>query len=249
MTSKALAAAPFFSQNSEGVFVGNDPARGPWSADHCHAGPVTGLAVRAAEIEVGADKMLCRLTLDILRPLPLAGLRVAAETTRHSRTLATTQITVHDLDNNLCALGTSMHLVRKDLGPVPTAPVLPLNRAEAVPGRFSIGAGLHALVPVDAGATEVSAEASRGDARCMPQTLRIRCWETADISGAPLQTSSSVSGLCHPKQAVGRAESTLLACAGPAHERMALPLAPSRGEDARCSACQAARRETRSTDQ
>ena len=64
---------------------------------------------------------------------------------------------------------------------------------------IAIGAGLHALVPVDAGATEVSAEASRGDARCMPQTLRIRCWETADISGAPLQTSSPVSGLCPSK--------------------------------------------------
>ncbi|EAQ44233.1 MAG: hypothetical protein BM560_16190 [Roseobacter sp. MedPE-SWde] len=143
MTSRALEAPPFFSQNSDGVFVGNDPARGPWSADHCHAGPVTGLAARAAEIAVGAEKMLCRLTLDILRPLPLAGLRVAAETTRHTRTLATTQITVHDLDNTLCALGTSMHLVRKDLGVVPTAPVTPLRRADAVSGPFSIGAGLH----------------------------------------------------------------------------------------------------------
>lgn len=143
MTSRALVAPPFFSQNSDGVFVGNDPARGPWSADHCHAGPVTGLAARAAEIAVGAEKMLCRLTLDILRPLPLAGLRVAAETTRHTRTLATTQITVHDLDNTLCALGTSMHLVRKDLGVVPTAPVTPLRRADAVSGPFSIGAGLH----------------------------------------------------------------------------------------------------------
>ena len=64
---------------------------------------------------------------------------------------------------------------------------------------IAIGAGLHAFVPVDAGATEVSAEASRGDARCMPQTLRIRCWETADISGAPLQTSSPVSELCPSK--------------------------------------------------
>ena len=143
MTSRALEAPPFFSQSSDGVFVGNDPARGPWSADHCHAGPVTGLAARAAEIAVGAEKMLCRLTLDILRPLPLAGLRVAAETTRHTRTLATTQITVHDLDNTLCALGTSMHLVRKDLGEVPTAPVTPLRLADAVSGPFSIGAGLH----------------------------------------------------------------------------------------------------------
>ena len=44
---------------------------------------------------------------------------------------------------------------------------------------IAIGAGLHALVPVDAGATEVSAEASRGNARCKPQALRIRCSETA----------------------------------------------------------------------
>lgn len=143
MTSRALTAPPFFSQTSDGVFVGNDPARGPWSAHHCHAGPVTGLAARAAEVAVGEDKMLCRLTLDILRPLPLAGLRVAAELTRHTRTLATTRVTVHDIDNTLCAQGTTMHLVRKDLGPVPTAPVVPLNRAEAEPGPFSIGAGLH----------------------------------------------------------------------------------------------------------
>ncbi|MEP2715323.1 thioesterase family protein [Pseudophaeobacter sp.] len=143
MTSRALSAPPFFSQGSDGIFVGNDPARGPWSADHCHAGPVTGLAARAAEKAVGAEKMLCRLTLDILRPLPLAGLRVAAEITRNTRTLATTQITIHDLDDTLCAQGTTMHLVRKDLGEVPTAPVTPLNRAAAEPGPFSIGAGLH----------------------------------------------------------------------------------------------------------
>lgn len=143
MTSRALTAPPFFSQNSEGNFVGNDPARGPWSAHHCHAGPVTGLAARAAELEIGAEKMLCRLTLDVLRPVPLAGVRVEARTTRHTRTLATTQITIHDFEGGLCAQGTSMHLVRKDLGEVPTAPVTPLNRAEAEPGPFSIGAGLH----------------------------------------------------------------------------------------------------------
>ena len=112
---------------------------------------------------------------------------------------------------------------------------------------IAIGAGLHALVPVDAGATEVSAEASRGNARCKPQALRIRCSETADIPAHLCRHRLRFLGFAHPKQAVGRAESTLLACAGAAHERMALPLAPSRGEDVRCSACQAARRERRST--
>ncbi len=143
MASKALSAPAFFTQREDGAFVGNDPARGPWSPDHCHAGPVAGLCARAAEVEVGPDKMLCRLTLDILRPVPLAGIRVAAETTRHTRTLATTRITLHDLNDGLCVQGTSMHLMRKDLGQVPSAPVTRLNRAEAEPGPFSIGAGLH----------------------------------------------------------------------------------------------------------
>lgn len=141
--SKALAAAPFFSQRPDGVFVGNDPARGPWSADHCHAGPVTGLVARAAEREIGPQKMLTRLTLDILRPLPLAGLVVAVQPTRNTRTLATTSVTVHDLAGTLCVQASSMHLVRKDLGNVPTAPVEPLDLAAAEPGDFTIGAGLH----------------------------------------------------------------------------------------------------------
>ncbi|MEZ0466538.1 thioesterase family protein [Phaeobacter sp. SYSU ZJ3003] len=139
----ALSAAPFFSQRTDGAFVGNDPARGPWSPDHCHAGPVTGLVARAAEQAVGPGKMLTRLTLDILRPLPLAGLWVAAETTRHTRTLATTSVTVHDDGGTLCVRASSMHLVEKDLGQVPTAPVTPLRLEEATPGDFTVGAGLH----------------------------------------------------------------------------------------------------------
>ena len=141
-SSNALSAAPFFSQRTDGAFVGNDPARGPWSPDHCHAGPVTGLVARAAEQAVGPGKMLTRLTLDILRPLPLAGLWVAAETTRHTRTLATTSVTVQDDDGTLCVRASSMHLVEKDLGQVPTAPVTPLRLEEATPGDFTIGAGL-----------------------------------------------------------------------------------------------------------
>ncbi len=114
------AVQSYFHIGPDGAFIGNDPVRGPWSADHCHAGPVTGLIARAAEIEVGEGKMLTRLTVDLLRPLPLAGLRVAAETVRHTKTLAMTRVTVHDLDDTLCATATTMHLIRKELGQVPT---------------------------------------------------------------------------------------------------------------------------------
>ena len=135
----------YFRLREDGVFAGNDPARGPWSADHCHAGPVSGLIVRAAEAEIGADKMLTRLTVDLLRPLPLVGLRVAAETTRHTKTLATTRVTVHDLDDSLCATATTMHLVRRDLGPVPDADCARPDINKVVEGPFPLNQLRHGL--------------------------------------------------------------------------------------------------------
>ncbi len=144
MTLDVLGQA-YFHQNAQGVFVGNDPARGPWSADHCHAGPVSGLIVRAAEAEIGPEKMLTRLTVDLLRPLPLAGLRVAAETTRHTKTLATTRVTVHDLDDTLCATATTMHMVRKDLGAVPNVDLPAPHIEDMVDGPFPIGEMRHDL--------------------------------------------------------------------------------------------------------
>ncbi len=136
----------YFHQREDGAFVGNDPARGPWSAEHCHAGPASGLIVRAAETEVGPEKMLTRLTVDLLRPLPLAGLRVAAETTRHTKTLATTRVTVHDLDDTLCATATTMHVVRRDLGDVANVKTPPLRFEDAVEGPFPIGELRHELL-------------------------------------------------------------------------------------------------------
>ncbi|WP_037310816.1 thioesterase family protein [Ruegeria halocynthiae] len=140
-----LNTQAFFHQSADGAFVGNDPARGPWSEDHCHAGPVSGLIVRAAETEVGPEKMLTRLTVDLLRPLPLTGLRVAAETTRHTKTLATTRVTVHDLDDTLCATATTMHLARRNLGQVPNVTLPPPGLDDAVVGPFPIGETRHSL--------------------------------------------------------------------------------------------------------
>ncbi|TMV07663.1 thioesterase family protein [Ruegeria sediminis] len=135
----------YFHLGAGGVFVGNDPVRGPWSPDHCHAGPVTGLIARAAEREVGPEKMLTRLTVDVLRPLPLTGLRVSAETVRHTRTLATTRVTVHDPDETLCATATTMHLVRKKMGEVRNAQVPSPRIEDAEPGPFPIRQARHDL--------------------------------------------------------------------------------------------------------
>ena len=138
-----VQGAPAYFREVDGVFVANDPARGPWSADHCHAGPVTGLVVRAAEAAVGAGKVLTRLTLDVLRPLPVAGLRIGCELVRETRTLSTTRVEVHDLDGTRCIAGTSMHLTRKELGEVPTAAVDAPRFEEAQPGPSLLIGGVH----------------------------------------------------------------------------------------------------------
>lgn len=133
--------SPAFFREEGGVFFGNDPARGPWSTEHCHAGPVTGLVVRAAEAAAGPEKVLTRLTLDVVRPIPLTGIRVAVEVERASRTLTTTRVEVLDLDRARCVSGTSMHLVRKDLGEVPNVSVdgPDFTQAEVVPYRLIDG--------------------------------------------------------------------------------------------------------------
>ncbi|WP_254435001.1 thioesterase family protein [Ruegeria arenilitoris] len=179
----------YFRVAPDGAFVGNDPARGPWSADHCHAGPVAGLIVRAAEIEVGPDKMLTRLTVDLLRPLPLSGLRVAAETVRHTKTLATTRVTVHDLDDTLCATATTMHLARRDLGPVPNVAIQGPDLWQIEDGPFPIGEMRHDL-PGFAHHSEV-AYPKGGNQGAGPKTIWMRT--------PPLlkgETPSPIQSLC-----------------------------------------------------
>ncbi|MCP5366174.1 MAG: thioesterase family protein [Hyphomicrobiales bacterium] len=161
-----------FFVERDGVFVGQDPARGPWLPDYCHAGPVTGLVARAVERALGGDKVLTRLTVDLHRPVPMAGIRVRAQVARDGRRVATATATVTDLDDRLCASASSMHVAEEDIGPVPTAPVARLARADAVPGRIGSGKMGHDL-PMFGHFVEVAIAAGEGRGRG-PATMWMR---------------------------------------------------------------------------
>lgn len=120
----------YFAQDGD-VFRGLDPARGPWSADHCHAGPVAALTARAAERDMGDGWQIARLTLDLIRPVPVAGIRVTVAPVRQSRSLATLAVTVTGEDGKICVTGQSMHLRPSDQGdlPTPAAPPPPFDTA------------------------------------------------------------------------------------------------------------------------
>ena len=134
----------FFRIRDGEWFVGNDGARGPWSADACHAGPVTGLIARALERAV-TDKQLVRITTDYARPIPLSGFRIDTEITRNGRAAATAAATLIDADGKVCATATSLHLIKSDFEALPTTTEEGPSRRDATPGKFAVERTHHDL--------------------------------------------------------------------------------------------------------
>jgi len=68
------------------TYVATASTRGPWDPDHQHAGPPAGLLGREIErCGDGAGGHIGRITLEILRPVPITELRVRAEVSRPGR--------------------------------------------------------------------------------------------------------------------------------------------------------------------
>lgn len=133
----------FLKLDDDHVYIGLDPTRGPWSPDHCHAGPVAGAMARSVEIFAGAEKLLTRLTMDLIRPIPLAGFRVDVEMRREGRKVSTAAATLSDLDGKACIHATAVLIAPAEEQVLPTPAVTPLKIADAVPGKFPIQETLH----------------------------------------------------------------------------------------------------------
>ena len=125
-------------------YVGNDPARGPWSAEDCHAGPVTGVIAGEAERLIG-DKQLVRLTVNYVRPVPVAGFMAVAEPAGSGRTAASVSVTLRDRDGKLCATAQSLHLALNEIPAPPTAEPSAPRFEDAQQGSFPVKAPLHDL--------------------------------------------------------------------------------------------------------
>ena len=135
---------PYFSVDGDGVFHGNDPTRGPWDVNACHAGPVMGLVARAAEALV-PEKRMTRLSADLMRPIPLDGFRVTAEIRREGRLTGATSVKVTNRDGKDCVLASTLHIAETDLGEVPTAPFPLPDFAASVEGQFPVQETAHDL--------------------------------------------------------------------------------------------------------
>lgn len=135
----------FLKLDDHHVYIGLEATRGPWSVDHCHAGPPAGAIARSVEIVAGASKLLTRLTLDLIRPIPIAGFRIDVEMQREGRKVATAAATLSDLNSKVCVTGTALLIAPAEEREMPTPPVTPLKIADAAPGPFPIQEPVHDL--------------------------------------------------------------------------------------------------------
>ncbi|MDX1518349.1 MAG: thioesterase family protein [Woeseiaceae bacterium] len=133
--------AEAFFREHDGWLVGNDAARGPWSADACHAGPVTGALAGCAE-SVVESKQLVRLTANFTRPVPMAGFRLEPELLRDGRATAMVRVDLRDRDDRFCASAECLFVSEapNDL-PSATLPVPPFDNSS--PGHFPVTETLH----------------------------------------------------------------------------------------------------------
>jgi len=133
---------PFFKLDGP-FFVGGDAARGPWDENLCHAGPVA--AALARQIEQNADPAyrLVRLSMDLVRPVPMSGFSVQVHPGRQGRRLATGAAEVTSRDGRVSIRATYAMLRPKD-EPPPHAPFAMLDRLDdAKPGPFPVAQSRH----------------------------------------------------------------------------------------------------------
>ncbi len=79
-----MTAEPIFTSEGGGLYVPSELARGPWSPDAQHGGAPAGLLAREVE-RVEGPQFVARVTVEFLRPVPLAPLEVTAEVLRPGR--------------------------------------------------------------------------------------------------------------------------------------------------------------------
>jgi hypothetical protein len=77
-------------------FVPTELARGPWSPDALHGGPVAALLARIAQaVPADAPMHPARLTVELLRPVPLAPLAPSARLLRPGRKVQLVEASLH----------------------------------------------------------------------------------------------------------------------------------------------------------
>jgi hypothetical protein len=120
----------FYERDGDG-FVATNLTRGPWDPGSQHAGPPSALLGREIERVDGADGFqIARVTLEILRPVPIGPVRVEAEVVRPGRSVQMIEASLSGADGELMRarawrIRTSEIEIPDDVVTTPAAPLGP----------------------------------------------------------------------------------------------------------------------------
>jgi hypothetical protein len=125
----------FFFADGEG-FQPTELCRGPWDRHSQHAGPPAALLGRAIEaLPSENERELGRITYEILRPVPLAHLRVEAKVIRPGRSVDCSEASLFDAEGEVMrARAWRVRTTALGLPPQPES-----ETAEGTPGKLARG--------------------------------------------------------------------------------------------------------------
>jgi hypothetical protein len=136
-------------------FVATELTRGPWSNDHQHGGPPSALMGRALERwgDAAAQFTVARVTVELLRPVPIGPLEVDVEPIRSSRRAQRLMARlVADGVEVARAFGLRVRIAELDLPPARVAPYPPFRDPLLLPEFvfpfFRHAVGYHTAVDI-----------------------------------------------------------------------------------------------------
>jgi acyl-coenzyme A thioesterase PaaI-like protein len=130
-----MAEAALFTRLAGDRLLPTDRARGPWSPDALHGGPVAALLGGAAE-PLLEDLLPARTTVELLRPVPVAPLQVRATPLRPGRKVRLVGVELATEDGTVVATATVLGIRHAEV-PVPppaeaSEPPAPFDSVESV---------------------------------------------------------------------------------------------------------------------
>jgi hypothetical protein len=131
---------PFYLPDGDGRFASTRSTAGPWGPDSQHGGPPAALLTRAIEGLGGEadderrDRVVGRLTMELLGPVPVGPLTVQASVVRPGRSVELCEATAYDEQRRrACARATAWLFPATTQGPLQMDQPLPHSPADGVP--------------------------------------------------------------------------------------------------------------------
>jgi hypothetical protein len=129
------AVQPFYVPDGPGRFLSTPSSAGPWGPDSQHGGPPAALLARGVEAlaRSGPRRVVGRLTMELLGPVPVGPLVVEASVVRPGRSVELCEATLYDEQRGrLCARATAWLFPDRDDGPAQPGGPLPHTPSDGV---------------------------------------------------------------------------------------------------------------------